>query len=317
MNQPVDIESAIVTGGTGLLGRKLLALLVEKHVRILVVTHSGSHRNRHVAEIPGVEIETCGLQGLSDLRPYGRWDAFFHLGWIGSESPTARNEVDRQVGSIRYSVDAVELAARAGCKVFVGAGSQAEYGILPDGVARIDSAVSPMEAYGVAKYSACRLSAIHCSQLGIRHCWGRIFSIYGEHDREITLVMYTIFCLLRGETPKFTPCEQIRDYIYSGDCAEALWRMAVSGTDGAAYPLGGGAPRPLKKYIEEIRLQINPAAEMGYGLLPYPAGMALRASADMEPLRRDTGYQPETSFGEGIRAILRSIELDRTAGNCK
>lgn len=307
MNQPVAIESAIVTGGTGLLGRKLLALLAEKCGRILVITHPGSHRNGYLTEIPGVEIEMCGLQGLSGLQPRGQWDAFFHLGWIGSESPAARHEVAKQIESIRYSMDAVDFAARSRCKVFVGAGSQAEYGILPDGVARIDSAVSPVEAYGVAKFAACRLTAIQCSQLGIRHCWGRILSVYGEHDRPITLVMYAIRCLLRGEMPRFTPCGQIRDYIYSGDCAAALWRMAVSGTDGAAYPLGGGTPRPLKEYIEEIRRQINPAAEMGYGAIPYPADMAMHVSADMEPLRCDTGYEPKTSFEDGIEAILRSL----------
>ena len=36
--------------------------------------------------------------------------------------------MDLQLQNIQYTLDAVRLAKRLGCKVFVGAGSQAEYG---------------------------------------------------------------------------------------------------------------------------------------------------------------------------------------------
>jgi len=305
MNSPTSIKSAIITGPTGPIGRKLISLLANQGVRLLLVSHAASGRNGALAARFGGNLLTCGLQGLGSIMPQERFDAFFHLGWLGAENRETRNDALKQGKNIRYTLDAVELAARSGCKVFVGAGSQAEYGLLPDdGIVRIDTPVAPVEAYGVAKYSAGRLSARLCGTLGIRHCWGRILSVYGEGDRETTLIMYAINCLLRGEKTKFTPCEQLWDYLYTGDCAKALWAMALAGTDGTAYPLGSGEQRPLKDYLEQIRQAVNPDATMGYGAHPYPQGQVMRMRADMGPLQEDTGFRPETDFQSGIQALL-------------
>lgn len=51
----------------------------------------------------------------------------FHFGWMGTTG-AARNDMDLQCRNIAYTIDAVRLAQRFGCKTFIGAGSQAEYG---------------------------------------------------------------------------------------------------------------------------------------------------------------------------------------------
>jgi nucleoside-diphosphate-sugar epimerase len=306
MNTPIAIKSAIITGATGPVGLKLVEFMAARGVRMLVAVNPSSTRNNALRGLP-VSIEYRGLQNLEALNPAGTWDAFFHLGWTGTDNRLARNDALEQAKNIKYSLDAVELASRAGCKVFVGTGSQAEYGLLPDGIARANTLVAPLEAYGVAKYAAGRLSARRCAELGIRQCWGRILSVYGEYDRPTTLIMYAVSSLLRGENPKFTPCEQLWDYLYAGDCAEALWRMAVSGSHGTAYPLGSGSWQPLKEYLEEIRRQIRPEAHMGYGELPYPEGQVMRMRADTSALELDTGYKPRTNFAEGIGQLAISI----------
>ena len=68
-------------------------------------------------------------------------------------------------------------------KAFVGAGSQAEFGIanakLSDELPK-----DPKTGFGIAKLAACRLSQLECANLGIRHVWGRILSCYGPGDNE-------------------------------------------------------------------------------------------------------------------------------------
>ena len=122
--------------------------------------------------------------------------------------------------------------------------------------------------------------------------------------------MYAIGCLLRGETPEFTACEQLWDYLYTGDCARALWHMALSGTDGVAYPLGSGQQRPLKAFLEDIRRIVNPKMAMRYGARPYPEGQVMRMQADIQPLQQDTGFTPAMTFMDGIRSIV--IRLNPT-----
>ena len=305
VNAPIPIRSAIVTGGTGPIGIKLIELLVSRGIRVDAVLNPASSRNNRILESPLVRRISCGLEGLASWEPVDAHDALFHLGWIASENRAERNDADKQAVNIGYTLDAARLAVKAGCVVFVGAGSQAEYGFLPDGVARVDSPTNPVEAYGVAKFAAGRLSASVCGQAGIRHCWGRILSVYGEYDRPTTFIMYVINALLRGDAPRCSPCEQAWDYLYTGDCANALYHMALSGRDGVAYPLGSGTQRPLKEYVEEVRAIVNPRLEVLYGALPYPEGQVMRMAADTRALMENTAYRPAVTFADGIRGVLR------------
>ena len=45
-----------------------------------------------------------------------------------------RDDVAAQMKNIQYTLDAVELVKRSGCSAFIGAGSQAEYGRIADGM---------------------------------------------------------------------------------------------------------------------------------------------------------------------------------------
>lgn len=305
MNTPISIKKAIITGASGPIGKKLLELFAEEGVEACSIANPASRRNSDIEALPNTQTLYCGLEGLKETTPSGQWDAFFHLGWAASENRASRNNVLRQYQNIAWTLDAVALAERAGCKVFVGAGSQAEYGPLPDGIARVDTPAAPVEAYGIAKYAAGRLSAMRCAELGLRQCWGRILSVYGEGDRDTTLIMYVVGCLARGETPRLTACEQIWDYIYSGDCASALWHMALSGKHGTAYPLGSGKARPLKEYMEELRLHIAPQAIIEYGAIPYPEGQIMHMEADMRPMTEDTGFICRGIFHDNLNRIIR------------
>ena len=68
-------------------------------------------------------------------------DAFFHLAWAHTIG-AGRNDMPAQIENIRYTIDAVRTAAAMGCRVFVGTGSQAEYGRV-DGVLRADTPTNP------------------------------------------------------------------------------------------------------------------------------------------------------------------------------
>lgn len=303
MNASESISSAIITGGTGPIGFKLVQRLVSSGLKVLLITSPKSTRHQIFAGYDGVDIVPVGLEGLRDLDLGRPWDAFFHLGWIASENRVRRDTPQLQADNIGYALDAVACASRSGCKVFVGAGSQAEYGRL-ETPARPDSPTNPTEAYGIAKLAAGRLSAVLCRQLGIRHCWARIHSVFGEHDRQTTLIMYVIDCLLRGESPRLTACEQQWDYLYSGECAEALWRLARSGTDGMAYPLGSGDKRSLKEYLLDIRSALGVETPLDFGALPYPPGQVMRMQADIAQLVEDTGWRPKNDFVTNIRHVV-------------
>ena len=78
------------------------------------------------------------------------------------------------------------------------------------------------------------------------------------NDAPKTLISVVIDKLLAGEKPSLTAGEQIWDYLYSDDAADAFYRMALKGKDGAVYVLGSGQTKPLKEFMKIIRASINP-----------------------------------------------------------
>ena len=296
---------AVITGATGAVGMALISALEKKNAEILVLGRPNSERNSRLKNRVGVTLLECELSQLKNLEfPEGeKYDVFFHLGWCGTTG-ASRNDMYLQNKNVEYTLDAVSLANRLGCEVFVGAGSQAEYGRF-EGKLSSQTPTFPENGYGIAKLAAGRMSRIMCSQLGIKHIWARILSVYGEYDNENTMVMSTVNKIIKGVVPEFTPAEQIWDYMYSADAAEALVAIALRGKDGAVYCLGSGDPEPLRSYIEKIRNAVDPNAELGIGKMDYSPNQVMHLCADITELTRDTGFVPKYSFEEGIAKTVK------------
>jgi len=301
------LDSAVITGGTGMLAMALERLLAAQGIAVTLLVRPASPRLRQLEVSPATQVVPCDLGDLPSLgrEQLGRCDAFYHFGWEGTFGP-ARDDTAMQCRSIRHTLDAVELAARLGCGVFVGAGSQAEYG-RAEGILTSSTPANPETGYGIAKLAAGQLSRLACRQLGIRHVWARVLSVFGPGDNERTMMMSCIRSLVRGVPMSFTKGEQRWDYLYCGDAARAFHLMALHGRGGEAYPLGSGQPRTLAQYIFAARDAIDPAAHMGLGELPYPTGQVMRLEADIGALARDTGFVPATPFERGVRLTAEWI----------
>ena len=82
-------------------------------------------------------------------------------------------------------------AKTARCQVFIGAGSQAEYGRV-EGVLTAQTPCFPENGYGMAKLCAGQMSRVECQTLGMAHIWTRILSVYGPHDGPATMILSLI-----------------------------------------------------------------------------------------------------------------------------
>lgn len=302
------MKRVIITGPTGAIGMALTQKCIESDMEVTAVCHRGSARIANLPVSDKVKIVECDLDEVRKLPDLldGRYDVFFHFAWACTAGE-GRNDIDAQTRNIRYAMDAVEAAGRLGCECFIGAGSQAEYGRF-EGKLNSKVPTFPDNGYGIAKLCAGQLSRIRCSQLGIRHIWFRILSVYGRYDGEQTMIMSSIRSMLNGESPEYTPAGQIWDYLYSEDAAEALYLAAQRGRDGAVYCLGSGQARPLKEYIEIMRDEIDPGLSLKIGAKPYADKQVMYLCADITDLQKDTGFAPKFEFQDGIRRTIRWVK---------
>ena len=311
------MKRVVITGATGVVGMALIRKCIESGTEAVVLVNPDSKRVGRIPDDPLVKVIRCGLDDYASATPdslgiealdEGNYaDTMFHLAWSGAFGDP-RNNKELQDANAVYALDAVKLAARMGCKTFVGTGSQAEYGRV-SGKLSADTPCDPENEYGRAKLRTSEATRTLCWEQGMRHIWTRILSIYGPYDGEKTMVMSLIRTLLEGGKPSLTAGEQMWDYLYADDAGEALLLIGEKGKDGGIYPIGSGTARPLREYIEIIRDTIDPSLPLGFGEVPYSDKQVMYLCADISALREDTGFEPKVSFEEGAR---RTIEYMRS-----
>ena len=297
------MRKIILTGATGLIGSTIVSEALKKDYKITCLVRKTSSRIKNIQQNENVRVVDCPITSYTNLELEGKYNIFMHLAW-DKTSVGGRDDVDCQLNNIQYTLDAVRLAHRCGCTVFIGAGSQAEYGIQKVPLTS-DLPVNPESGYGIAKYTAGKLSAILCKQLGIRFNWMRILSIYGLNDGKNTLISYVINELKAGRSPELTKCEQIWDYLHCDDAARAFLSVAEKGFDGKIYPLGSGQGRKLSEYVTDIRDAVAPDIKLSFGKKPYYPHQPMHLVADVSESEKDTGWKPQIEFSDGIQEMIQ------------
>ncbi|MBO6218726.1 MAG: NAD(P)-dependent oxidoreductase [Treponema sp.] len=301
------MKKILITGATGMIGSAITREALKQDYGITCLVRKNSSRINNIPKDKRVKIIDCDISDYNTLELDCTYDVFMHLAW-NKTSVGGRDDVDCQLKNVEYTLDAVKLAKRCGCSVFIGAGSQAEYGVQTVPLTP-DLPVKPESGYGIAKYTAGKLSSLLCKQLGIRFNWLRILSVYGPNDGENTLISYVIRELKAGRSPELTKCEQTWDYLHCDDAARAFLAVAEHGVAGKIYPLGSGCGRKLCEYVEDIQKYLAPSIPAKFGVKDYYPHQPMYLVADISELTADTGWKTEMLFKDGIMKIITSEEL--------
>ncbi|MDR2408816.1 MAG: NAD(P)-dependent oxidoreductase [Bacteroidales bacterium] len=294
------MKKIIISGATGMIGVSLAQYALEQGYEVLCLVRESSSRINNLPKF--VKIMYADLKDFQNINIHDQYDMFYHFAWDKTWG-TSRDDIKIQLNNIQYTIDAINLAKRSGCKKFIGGGSQAEYGPVSVPL-RTDTPANPQSGYGIAKYTAGKLGKILCDQLKIHFNWVRILSVFGPLDAEHTLIMYTIKELLAGHSLKLTKCDQIWDYLYCDDAARALLDIGNKGINGKNYPLGSGCSSKLSEYLNIIKRTANPNGVLLFGEKEYYPYQPMFLCADISELSKDTGWVPKTNFSEGIQKTI-------------
>lgn len=298
----------VITGATGFIGAAVVAAMLSRGSRVTVLLRPDSDPWR-LAALTGFAIvkysRLLDEENVSALRR-SEPDTFIHCAWQGV-SGQARNEAFQIVENIPMTLDAVELAAVVGCRQWIGLGSQAEYGNQNCRLNE-DAPLCPTTLYGRAKLAAGIAALALCEARELAGVWLRVFSTYGPGDARHWLIPYVIRELLAGRAPDLTRCEQRWDYLYVADAASAIATVADGNMKGI-FNLGSGSSRLLKDYIEAIRNELGSTLEPIYGAIQYRPDQVMHLEADISRLSAATGWRPNTTMSQGIRA---TVAFERT-----
>ncbi|MDO4295252.1 MAG: NAD(P)-dependent oxidoreductase [bacterium] len=302
----------VMTGATSFIGLALTKELIKRGAEVFALVRPSSQGAASLRALAGVKVLEGSLEDIQDLpeRLSEPVDAFAHLGWAGSGSSN-RTKTELQQSNLLYSKKALLAAKQLGCRRFLFAGSQAEYGRHTELMTE-ESECRPLTEYGRIKLEVGRLGEKFCRENGMDFVHARIFSVYGRGDHPWTLVESCLRTFTEGGCLDLSECQQFWNFLYIDDAAKALTALLccdkMLAEYGCCYNVAADqkTTQPLRRFIETM-YEISPKrGSFRYGTRSSNAEGPVNLMPDISKISRVTGWVPEHSFEEGVRLELEA-----------
>lgn len=306
-------ERVLVTGGAGVVGRVLVGRLAQHGAEVLSVDRIRLDKAVVGAVQRRADIAKDDLSFITSFRPR----VVFHLAATferTQESPEfwAANWDDNVVASHRLMSVADRLVD---LDAFIFASSYLVYDsrlcLFPRPRSRPvllseDDSLDPRNLCGAAKlYAERELLFLSEKNPRVRAVSARIYRVYGLGSRDV--ISRWVRAAVRGDSlPVYQP-ENRFDFIFAGDVAEGLFRMALAPQASGPINLGTGVARSAR---EALALVSNLSPDPLRTRRLRVRGAYEASCADIARLRRLVRWTPKTNLEEGIRLIW-SFEEDR------
>ncbi len=294
------MKTVLLTGARGFIGAHCLESLLEKGFMVHAVSSRGRHGNYprqvewHHADLHNAEHL---LRLMAEVKPeyllHLAWDVTHGVYWSSLEN----------LRWVKSSLSLLQAFIDSGGRRALMAGSCAEYDWSYGYCTERQTPLNPGTLYGICKNALNSMAEAAGRQSKISTAWGRLFFLFGPGEHPNRLVSSVVNSLLEGEDVLCTHGEQIRDYIYVKDAAEALTKLLDSGVEGPVN-IASGRPVVLKELI-------GAAADMAGRPKLVRLG-ALAASGDDPPLllantgrlREELNWEPQYTLQEGLQETV-------------
>lgn len=166
-------------------------------------------------------------------------------------------------------------------------------------------------------YSASKAASDHMVR-----AWGRTYDLpvlitncsnnYGPYQYPEKLIPVVIAKALSGDPiPVYGKGENIRDWLYVEDHAEALWQVFTKGQTGETYNIGGNCEKRNIDLVKEICVimdETRPAGAPHESLISFVTdrpGHDRRYAINAAKIKTDLGWTPQTDFADGLRRTVQ------------
>jgi nucleoside-diphosphate-sugar epimerase len=287
----------LLTGGSGFIGRQVLARLQDQGHEVLAVSRHPPASDGAVRWHAGDPFVVESLAGV--VRAFAP-TACIHLAWYAE--PGKYLHADDNLDALAGSLALLRLLAEVGCRQVVGAGTCAEYARSATALAS-DAPTAPDTVYAAAKLALASVGARFAQRHGLRFAWGRIFHLYGPEEDARRLVPSAIRTLLAGRPFPASAGTQVRDYLHVADVAAAFVRLLEADADGV-FNICSGQPVTVAEILTRIGDETGRRALLRLGECPandWDPPVVLGDATALHVL----GWAPQVALVDGLREAVR------------
>ena len=305
-----------ITGATSFLGRNTCSYLIKKGYKVFAFARENSENNYKLDTIKGLNIIPINIDSITndELDSYDNLESknkiliksindirnndnvFIHYAWKGT-SRVDRSNKEIQEYNIEQSTKWLKIAHILGVKKFIFAGSQAEY--------------SP-NYYGIYKNKFVANAKEYIMQHNMTFIHMRIFSIFGNNDRNTTILSALLSSIKEKQDFDMTSCKKKWNFLYINDYVKILEKIINRVDDGNAIEnkiftmdIASDDTRTLKEFIKEAHSTLNSKIKLNFGVKEDNSDIF--AIPDISNLMAYTGKYKYMKFADTIKDMYNKI----------
>ena len=307
----------LVTGAAGFIGAAVCEALLQRNVRVLGIDNLNDYYDPKLklGRLAGLEHRDGFDFVRADISDRGQIDALApaaagvtHLVHLAAQAGVRYSLINPYAyvaSNVMGHVVMSEFARTLpDLQHFVYASSSSVYGSNRTQPFSVDDKVDNPDSLYAATKRADELIARTYAHLYGLPCTGlRFFTVYGPWGRPDMAAFIFTDAIFNGRKIRlFNHGDMWRDFTYIDDIVEGvlgvLERPPRHSPPHAVYNLGNHKPEKLIDFVAALESAIGRKAEIEYAEMQ--PGDVPSTYADIEPSRRDFGFQPKIPISEGL-----------------
>lgn len=299
---PNNKKIVLLTGATSFLGRSIAKYLLSKGFVVFGIVRPDSNNIFKLSDLEGIQIVKLDFdkvktndflcvndfelsKTISEMKAKDYDITFLHFGW---GSTLDRSNFMKQMLNVDMSMKVLEFAKILGARRFIFSGSQAEMS---------------ESAYGLAKkqFATYAENDLRDSKMSFIHL--RIFSIYGEGDRDSSLIMTLLKSCKENKDIALSSCNYDWNFLYIDDFVKIIYKMIEKNVKSGTYDIASSDTRILKEYVEEAHRVLKAKNKLNFGArIDSTEKFAI---PNINDIIKSIGKIKFTTFADGIKNMMK------------
>ena len=320
------MKTYFITGGAGFIGSSLATRLLKEGNKVVVIDNFCDFYNPKIKENNIKELlennnfklyrnDIREKDAIKKIFDENTIDIVVHLAAMAGVRPSIENPVLYQEVNCLGTQNILEEMKSHNLKKLVMASSSSVYGNCKEVPFKenmiVDYAISP---YAATKKANEVMTHVYHKLFDLNVIMLRFFTVYGPKQRpELAINKFTRLMLENKEIPMFGDGTTSRDYTYIDDIVDGIIKSCnyVSNNSNVyeILNLGNSSPISLKEMIGVIGKVVG--IEQKIKQLPMQPGDVERTYADISKAKELIGYEPKTSFEQGIKNFVQWYKVNK------
>ncbi len=301
----------LVTGGGGFIGSNIVGELLQRGEEVRILDNFSTGRRENIAEFSGkIEVIEGDVRDLKTVEEaVNGVDFVFHQAALPSVQRSILNPLTTNEVNITGTLNLLLASKETKVRRFVYASSSSVYGNSADLPKSEDMSPHPLSPYAISKLAGERYCQAFYDIYGLETICLRYFNVFGPKQDPFSEYSAVIPKFIKALAQKRRPDiygdgEQTRDFTYVHNVVMAnLLASSAEGVAGEVINIACGERFSLNQMLKYLQGVFNLDIDPVYSDLR--PGEVRDSLADVTKARKLLGYEPQTSFFEGLNKTVQ------------